>query len=513
MADTIAGPQPGHDESNRLPPAAGATTGLGSGHPLDRATCTLFEKELDADLGGVRVHEDAAAHAAADRMEAAAFTLGNHVVFARNRFAPNMSRGKWLLAHELTHVVQHANGAAPSVIHRSPKSQDEIDQLDEEALRRRLADNENESQASLSESDQRALEVENQTLKRALGETASAAGNRPPSVTAEYGPGEIAASAVSPGVVELLPDWTLVLSNFEVDKSALKPEHKSALRNLIATVRLDDSTVADERIIDIVGYTDGVNMTGHNPVLRAARSAAVRAFLSSQGSVDRLLGPAVTVADGVYRGDNNSSAGRASNRAAVVRMGPFPIPVTFRPEDGPIQSDRNPSTQRSVDPNPPRPDPGPNRSQDPTQALRIPSTEWRISSEVSGSATVFGGTLFLLTNKTTGFTYQVDFEGLTWGIGGKVGVAISQSEATDFTSAPLTVDQFNCGATIKFLELTVGAGGSIAYLGFTPIPTNPAQLDIGGLEAGASFGAGIQFGKTTVDVDHGIPPPDVSAKP
>jgi len=59
-----------------------------------------------ADFSHVRVHSDERAARSADEIGALAFTAGNHIVFGPGQFAPETSRGRQLLAHELTHVLQ-----------------------------------------------------------------------------------------------------------------------------------------------------------------------------------------------------------------------------------------------------------------------------------------------------------------------------------------------------------------------------------------------------------------------
>ena len=81
-----------------------------NGRPLDDAVCTEMESRLGADFSGVRVHTDAAAHAAAESVQAHAFTSGAHIVFQRGRYDTGSAAGKRMLAHELTHVVQQRSG-------------------------------------------------------------------------------------------------------------------------------------------------------------------------------------------------------------------------------------------------------------------------------------------------------------------------------------------------------------------------------------------------------------------
>ncbi|MEX3935870.1 DUF4157 domain-containing protein [Paraburkholderia phymatum] len=54
----------------------------------------------------VRIHADDRAAGAAASLKAAAFTLGNDIVFGSNRYAPASLAGELLLQHELKHVAQ-----------------------------------------------------------------------------------------------------------------------------------------------------------------------------------------------------------------------------------------------------------------------------------------------------------------------------------------------------------------------------------------------------------------------
>jgi hypothetical protein len=76
------------------------------GQPLDAQWRRQLEPFYGADFADVRIHDDAASHAAARRLSAHAFTVGQHIHFARDRFRPEGRAGLHLLAHELTHTVQ-----------------------------------------------------------------------------------------------------------------------------------------------------------------------------------------------------------------------------------------------------------------------------------------------------------------------------------------------------------------------------------------------------------------------
>jgi hypothetical protein len=99
-------------------PAAGAAPPIvdealrAPGQPLDQATRAFFEPRFRYDLSQVRVHTDEKAAASARAVGALAYTVGPHIAFAANRFAPSSDRGRHLIAHELAHVVQQSQGAS-----------------------------------------------------------------------------------------------------------------------------------------------------------------------------------------------------------------------------------------------------------------------------------------------------------------------------------------------------------------------------------------------------------------
>lgn len=79
----------------------------GSGRPLPPSARAPIERGLGADLGHVRVHDDAAARRAADDLGARAFTHGSDIYLGSG----HSSRDVGLMAHESTHVVQQAGGS------------------------------------------------------------------------------------------------------------------------------------------------------------------------------------------------------------------------------------------------------------------------------------------------------------------------------------------------------------------------------------------------------------------
>jgi uncharacterized protein DUF4157 len=95
--------------SNAVPPSVHdvlATPGAVLA-PSVRAT---MERGFGHDFSQVRVHNDAAAARSAAAVDAAAYTVGSHVVFGAGSFAPDTRAGRHLIAHELAHVVQQNSG-------------------------------------------------------------------------------------------------------------------------------------------------------------------------------------------------------------------------------------------------------------------------------------------------------------------------------------------------------------------------------------------------------------------
>ena len=77
-----------------------------AGRPLDTGTRSFMESRFGQDFGGVRVHNDSQAAESARAVNAHAYTVGQDVVFGAGQYAPDTSKGRHLLAHELAHTVQ-----------------------------------------------------------------------------------------------------------------------------------------------------------------------------------------------------------------------------------------------------------------------------------------------------------------------------------------------------------------------------------------------------------------------
>ncbi|MFZ0544806.1 MAG: DUF4157 domain-containing protein [Candidatus Promineifilaceae bacterium] len=101
------------------------------GRPLESSTRSFMEARFGQNFGGVRVHTDEKAAESAESLNAAAYTVGQDIVFGAGRYAPGNIESHRLLAHELTHVVQQTgmaqNQPSPQFIQRQQSKDDNSD--------------------------------------------------------------------------------------------------------------------------------------------------------------------------------------------------------------------------------------------------------------------------------------------------------------------------------------------------------------------------------------------------
>jgi hypothetical protein len=100
-------------------PPSSARAHIPGGSPLPAAVRSFMEPRFGANFGSVRVHTgEPAARQSAD-LNARAFTVGEHIVFARDKFQPESGSGRELIAHELTHTIQQGAAVRRAVADRS----------------------------------------------------------------------------------------------------------------------------------------------------------------------------------------------------------------------------------------------------------------------------------------------------------------------------------------------------------------------------------------------------------
>jgi hypothetical protein len=75
---------------------------------LDDSIRAYLESFFKRSFRDLRIHTGPLAAAASSMLNARAYTLGNHVVFGEYEYHPETPAGLWLLAHEVTHVIQQA---------------------------------------------------------------------------------------------------------------------------------------------------------------------------------------------------------------------------------------------------------------------------------------------------------------------------------------------------------------------------------------------------------------------
>lgn len=77
-----------------------------SGKLFPESDRKYFEQVFSHDFNRVHIHTDTKAASLANSISARAFTSGNDIVFNKGEYSPQTMKGKTLLAHELTHVIQ-----------------------------------------------------------------------------------------------------------------------------------------------------------------------------------------------------------------------------------------------------------------------------------------------------------------------------------------------------------------------------------------------------------------------
>lgn len=105
-------------------PRDGDLVGLdrGCGQPLDANTRAWFEPRFAHHFGDVRIHSGERAAASAERLDALAYTVHNHVVLGADAPRLDSPDGRRLLAHELAHVLQQRRPSHAGVVARQKKA-------------------------------------------------------------------------------------------------------------------------------------------------------------------------------------------------------------------------------------------------------------------------------------------------------------------------------------------------------------------------------------------------------
>jgi Domain of unknown function (DUF4157) len=112
---------------NHSAPSSATHIQAGHARPLEPVLRQDMEQRFGYDFSQVRLHVGGAAEQSARDVDADAYTIGHDIVFGAGQFAPQTGKGRRLIAHELTHVVQQSGGvvARNAVLQRQPSHQNE----------------------------------------------------------------------------------------------------------------------------------------------------------------------------------------------------------------------------------------------------------------------------------------------------------------------------------------------------------------------------------------------------
>jgi hypothetical protein len=87
----------------------------GGGGSIPATDRGMVEAGFGHDFSGVRVHTGTEASRLSRALDARAFTVGSDIVFGDGEYRPGTRAGRFLLAHELAHVLQQRNAGETSV--------------------------------------------------------------------------------------------------------------------------------------------------------------------------------------------------------------------------------------------------------------------------------------------------------------------------------------------------------------------------------------------------------------
>ncbi|HEX8922836.1 MAG TPA: DUF4157 domain-containing protein, partial [Pyrinomonadaceae bacterium] len=108
------GGAPAHNKPTVMPGRAGS-----GGQSLPKQIRSSLEKQFQAPLASVRIHDNPTASSLTRKQHANAMTIGEDIHFAKGRYRPFETRGQQLLAHELTHVLQQRQSGSRNSVSAS----------------------------------------------------------------------------------------------------------------------------------------------------------------------------------------------------------------------------------------------------------------------------------------------------------------------------------------------------------------------------------------------------------
>lgn len=229
------------------------------GQSLDTDTRGYFEGRFGRDFSHIRIHSDAHAAQSAKAVNAAAYTVGRHIVFDEGHYHPESHSGRELMAHELTHTVQQDQaGNSAGLITMA-----ELDHKSEKEAASNAA----------AISSQKSLPVKEQ----ARGIQRQPNPSIPPSgLDLRTGLAESASPFLASAI------GSVTIDGFETGKSSISSTNQTKLAGAASTIQIllnkyPGSTVR------VTGHTDAMGKEANNETLGQSRADSVRAALHDLG--------------------------------------------------------------------------------------------------------------------------------------------------------------------------------------------------------------------------------------
>jgi outer membrane protein OmpA-like peptidoglycan-associated protein len=244
----------GNSSSSYLAPTAVDQVVNSPGVPLGADVRAFFEPRFGFDFSHVRVHADSSAAATARSMDAAAYTVGQHITFDAGRYETRSQRGLQLIGHELAHTVQQKGaprGGGLRMGSPTDASEKEADSAASSAL----------SYGRVGIQSGRPMSVQRQPNQATLPELDPAAG-------------------ASPMVAAVIGSMTI--DQFATGKSEIPAARKAELaRTAKYIVSLLKQYPGSK--VHIVGNTDAVGKDEDNQTLGQSRADSVQQALVEKG--------------------------------------------------------------------------------------------------------------------------------------------------------------------------------------------------------------------------------------
>lgn len=253
-----------------------------SGRPLYSTTRIFMESSFGHDFSKVRIHTDNTAAEAAQAINARAFTVDQHIIFGNGQYSPQTKKGKRLLAHELTHTIQQAPIFSDGVHPTNPIQ--------------RLSLDENEGEGEGVDESRKSDSCEG---------------------TSRDGPGEFRTIRNNTTV----KNWEI--SNFDIEKNFLKPEHKKNINDKILTPAIIDLVKTKGWKLFVNGNASTTGGEKFNKLLSKARAICTTLFLNDGGMP--------------IAGSKITGTGEAGARSRLLKEGATKIDQVEAPEDRSVQ--------------------------------------------------------------------------------------------------------------------------------------------------------------------------------